>query len=66
MVCDCGGKLACVDISRVKDDNSTLRKYRCKDCDKFSYSIEYLVEYNKQTKRLWNDNYRKSKKEGKS
>lgn len=60
MVCKCGGKLMSCDQVHTPG-NKIIRKRKCKECGKFSYSVELIVDYNEKVKRVWNMNHRKAK-----
>ena len=52
MVCKCGGKLMSCDQVHTPG-NKIIRKRKCKECGKFSYSVELIVDYNEKVKRVW-------------
>lgn len=54
---ECGGKLKVVDVVQT-DDNRTLRKKRCDDCNRVLYTSEIVIIINHEFMSTWSEHAR--------
>jgi transcriptional regulator NrdR family protein len=53
---ECGGKTTVADSTR--SDDEVMRKRKCLSCGRFTYTIEYEVEYGENFSKQWNKFHR--------